>query len=51
MQYKYYFEVIHCLFVNLQSVTDDILFGGIPVLLRERGLYLDLTYYSLRFTG
>ena len=33
MQYKYCFEVVYCLFVDLQSTTDDVLFGGILALL------------------
>jgi hypothetical protein len=33
MQHKYCFEVVHRLFVDLQSVMNDILFGGIPVIL------------------
>jgi hypothetical protein len=33
MQHKYCFEVVHRLLVDLRSVTDDILFGGVPVIL------------------
>jgi hypothetical protein len=33
MQHKYYFEVVYRLLVDLRSVTDDILFGGVPVIL------------------
>jgi hypothetical protein len=33
MQHKYYFEVVHRLLVDLRSVIDDILFGGVPVIL------------------
>jgi hypothetical protein len=33
MQHKYCFEVVYCLLVDLRSVTDDVLFGGIPVIL------------------
>jgi hypothetical protein len=33
MQYKYCFEVIYWLLVDLRSVTDDILFGKVPVIL------------------
>jgi hypothetical protein len=33
MQHKYYFEVVYRLFVDLWSVTDDLLFGGVPVIL------------------
>lgn len=33
MQHKYCFEVVHRLFVDLRSVTDDLLFGGVPVVL------------------
>jgi hypothetical protein len=30
MQHKYCFEVVHRLFVDLRSATDDVLFGGVP---------------------
>ena len=33
MQHKYCFEVVHRLFVDLRSVSDDYLFGGVPFLL------------------
>ena len=33
MQHKYCFEVVHRLLVDLRSVSDDTLFGGIPCLL------------------
>jgi hypothetical protein len=33
MQHKYCFKVVHRLLVDLQSVTDDILFKGVPVIL------------------
>lgn len=33
MQHKYCFEVVHRLLVDLRSVTDDVLFGGVPVIL------------------
>ena len=33
MQHKYCFEVVHRLLGDLRSVTDDILFGGVPVIL------------------
>lgn len=33
MQHKYCFEVVHRLFVDLRSVTDDALFGGVPIIL------------------
>jgi hypothetical protein len=33
MQHKYCFEVVHRLLTDLRSVTDDILFGGVPVIL------------------
>lgn len=33
MQHKFCFEVVHRLFVDLRSVTDDTLFGGVPVVL------------------
>jgi hypothetical protein len=33
MQHKYCFEVVHRLFVDLRSATDDMLFGGVPVVL------------------
>ena len=33
MQHKYYFEVVHRLMVDLWSVVDDVLFGGVPVVL------------------
>jgi hypothetical protein len=33
MQNKYCFEVVHRLMVDLRSVTDDVLFGGVPVIL------------------
>ena len=33
MQHKYCFEVVHRLFVDLRSVSDDLLFGGVPFLL------------------
>lgn len=33
MQHKYCFEVVHCLLVDLQSTTDDLLFGRVPVIL------------------
>jgi hypothetical protein len=33
MQHKYCFEVVHRLLVDLRSATDDILFGGVPVIL------------------
>jgi hypothetical protein len=33
MQHKYCFEVVHRLLVDVRSVTDDILFGGVPVIL------------------
>src|SRR5262249_37795964 len=33
MQHKYCFEVVHRLLVDLRSTTDDILFGGVPVIL------------------
>ena len=33
MQHKYCFKVVHRLLVNLRSVTDDVLFGGVPVVL------------------
>ena len=32
IQNKYYFEVVYRLIVDLQSVTDNILFGGVPVI-------------------
>jgi PIF1-like helicase len=34
MQHKYYFEVIYQLLVDLRSVIDNILFRGVPVILR-----------------
>jgi hypothetical protein len=33
IQYKYCFEVVHRLMGDLRSVADDILFGGVPVIL------------------
>jgi hypothetical protein len=33
MQHKYCFEVVHRLFVDLRSVSDELLFGGVPFLL------------------
>jgi hypothetical protein len=33
IQHKYYFEVVHRLFVNLRSVSDELLFGSVPFLL------------------
>jgi ATP-dependent DNA helicase PIF1 len=33
MQHKYCFEVVHRLLVDLRSIIDDILFGGVPVIL------------------
>ena len=33
MQHKYCFEVVHRLLVDLRSVADDVLFGGVPVVL------------------
>jgi hypothetical protein len=33
MQYKYYFEVVHRLLVDLWSVTNNILFRGVPIIL------------------
>ena len=33
MQHKYCFEVVHRLMVDLRSVTDDLLFGRVPVIL------------------
>jgi hypothetical protein len=33
MQHKYCFEVVHRLMVDLRSVADDVLFGGVPVVL------------------
>ena len=33
MQHKYCFEVVHWLMVDLRSVADDVLFGGVPVIL------------------
>ena len=33
MQHKYCFEVVHRLLVDLRSVADDVLFGGVPVIL------------------
>ena len=33
MQYKYCFEVVYRLLTDLRSVTDDLLFGGVPVIL------------------
>jgi hypothetical protein len=33
IQHKYCFEVVHRLLVDLLSVEDDVLFGGIPVVL------------------
>ena len=33
MQHKYCFEVVHRLLVDLRSVTDNVLFGGVPVIL------------------
>jgi len=33
MQHKYCFEVVHRLFVDLRSASDDLLFGGVPFLL------------------
>jgi hypothetical protein len=35
MQYKYCFKVIHRLLVDLRSIIDDILFGGVPIILRR----------------
>jgi hypothetical protein len=34
IQYKYCFEVVYRLMGNLRSVTDNILFGGVPIILR-----------------
>jgi hypothetical protein len=33
MQYKYCFKVVHRLLVDLQSVTDNVLFKGVLVIL------------------
>lgn len=33
MQHKHCFEVVHRLLVDLRSVTDSVLFGGVPVVL------------------
>ena len=33
MQHKYCFEAVHRLLCDLRTVTDEVLFGGIPVLL------------------
>jgi hypothetical protein len=33
MQHKYCFEVVHWLLVDVRSVTDDILFGGVLMIL------------------
>ena len=33
MQHKYCFEVVYRLIVDLRSVTDDLLFRGVPVIL------------------
>ena len=33
MQHKYCFEVVHRLMTDLRSVTDDVLFGGVPAIL------------------
>jgi hypothetical protein len=33
IQHKYCFEVVHRLMVDLRSVSDDLLFGGVPVIL------------------
>jgi hypothetical protein len=33
MQYKYCFKVVHRLLVDLQSVTDNVLFKGVPMIL------------------
>jgi hypothetical protein len=33
MQHKYCFEVVHRLIVDLRSVADDVLFGGVPIVL------------------
>lgn len=35
MQHKYCFEVVHRLLVDLRSAADDILVGGVPVILGE----------------
>ena len=42
MQHKYCFEVVHRLFLDLRSATDDTLFGGGP-LPPWRGFCSDLT--------
>jgi hypothetical protein len=34
MQHKYCFKVVHRLLVDLLSVKDNVLFGGIPVVLK-----------------
>jgi hypothetical protein len=34
MQYKYCFKVVYWLLVDLWSVMDNILFRGVPVILR-----------------
>ena len=33
MQHKYCFEVVHRLLADVRSVSEDVLFGGVPVLL------------------
>jgi hypothetical protein len=33
IQYKYCFEVVYRLMGDLRSVADDVLFGGVPVIL------------------
>jgi hypothetical protein len=33
MQHKYYFKVVHRLLVDVRSITDDILFSGVLMIL------------------
>jgi hypothetical protein len=34
IQYKYCFEVVYCLLVDLLSIKNDVLFRGIPIMFK-----------------